>query len=216
MQIINADFRRRIDLPGAGPCPRPVDIDQGVTGFSDLVSLRIYAFASGMTIEGEAEEDEVFMVVMRGAANVAVHVGGILAGEFPLAESGGSRVLYMPPLANYQLTANTDVDVAYARVRPSGATPAASSFPTNDAAVTVADYASAMNLTISAVEPGGTVPLGRDVESLVHVRADDGGSLAIDGRAVADWQTAAVGPGEQVTLTVENATIDVLTISARG
>jgi hypothetical protein len=55
MQVIEPDFDRMIELPGVGPTPRPVDIDQSVTGFRDLVSLRIYEFADGTTIDGEAE-----------------------------------------------------------------------------------------------------------------------------------------------------------------
>ena len=62
MKIIDADDTRMIDLPGVGPCPRPVDIDQGVTGFHRLKSLRIYRFEPGPAIHGDSETDEVFIL----------------------------------------------------------------------------------------------------------------------------------------------------------
>ena len=97
MVIVEPDFERRIDLPGAGPCPRPVDIDRNKADLSRLVSLRVYSFAAGVEIDGEAEEDEVYIVLMRGLARFAVFVAGAQVGDFALDTTGGARALYMPP-----------------------------------------------------------------------------------------------------------------------
>ncbi len=59
MLIVGPDFERWIGLPGAGPCPRSIDIDRSRTGFSNLVSLRVYSFAGGVVINCEGEADGV-------------------------------------------------------------------------------------------------------------------------------------------------------------
>ena len=48
MKVIPPDFDRTLDLPGLGPTPCPVDIDQAGAGFADLLSLRIHDFAAGL------------------------------------------------------------------------------------------------------------------------------------------------------------------------
>ncbi|MDB5505380.1 MAG: hypothetical protein JWR75_18 [Devosia sp.] len=115
MRLLEANFSRRIDLPGVGPAPRPVDIDQSVTGFVDLVSLRIYSFAVGAPIDGEAEGDEVAIIVLTGSCMIAVT--GASAATFTLGDGAGPRAIYLPPEHHYRLTPLTPVDVAYCRAR---------------------------------------------------------------------------------------------------
>jgi 5-deoxy-D-glucuronate isomerase len=94
MQVIPPDFDRTVDLPGVGPTPRPVDVDRGVTGFRDLVSLRVYDFADGTVIEGEAEEDEVLVTLLSGAVEIAVT--GAREAAFRL-DADGDWAIYLPP-----------------------------------------------------------------------------------------------------------------------
>lgn len=118
MRVIAPDPSRMIDLPGVGPCPRPVDIDQTVTGFRDLVSLRVYDFGAGAVIDGEAEGDEVIVALLSGA--VTIEVTGARAGPggagFTL-HADGDRAIYLPPLHRYRLTPLAPAIVAYARAR---------------------------------------------------------------------------------------------------
>lgn len=120
MQIIEKDDSRRIDLPGVGPCPRPVDIDQSVTGFTTLKSLRIYKFAPDAVIEGESEIDEVFVVPVSG--QISLEISGIHPCTATLGE-GGDAALYMTPLHAYQLTPQSATEVAYVRAEAKGDVP---------------------------------------------------------------------------------------------
>ena len=98
--VIRPDEGNLIDLPGVGPCPRPVDVDQSMTGFARLKSVRAYRFAPGATIEGESEADEVLIVVLEGAVTMEI------AGAHPLtAPLSAGCILYMPPDHTYRLTA---------------------------------------------------------------------------------------------------------------
>lgn len=221
MLIIHPDFARRIDLPGAGPCPRPVDIDRSRTGFSNLVSLRIYSFAAGVKIDGEAEDDEVFIVLMRGQADIVVSSGGGHVGDFPLAADGGPRAAYLPPEASYRLTAVTDCDVAYARVQPRHAeAPEAIGFAQVGDRLDIQGYAANMDLSLATVGAGeGFMLAGRDEtapERFVHVRAIDGATATVAGERLADWDSAALSDGERAVLEVQDGSIDILTITASG
>ena len=118
MNLIDADDTRMIDLPGVGPCPRPVDIDQRVTGFKRLKSLRIYRFVPGPAIHGDSETDEVFILPLSGAFDMQI------TGAHPLTARvsafGPTRALYMPPGHSYLLTPRSTVTVAYARAEAKG------------------------------------------------------------------------------------------------
>lgn len=217
MLIIPADFDRRIDLPGAGPCPRPVDIDRSRTGFGDLVSLRIYSFARGVVIDGEAEGDEVFIVLMRGAADIAISRSGRQLGAFSL-QAEGMRALYMPPHASYQLTAVADCDIAYARTEPVRTDlPQVRAFvPTADR-LDVAGYATGMDLTLRSLLAGEDVELGKGghlPERFVHVRGAEEMTAIIDGATLKSWDSAALDEDESVRMTIKTGAADVLTISA--
>lgn len=218
MLIVHADFERRIDLPGAGPCRRPVDLDRSRTGFPKLVSLRVYSFRQGVVIDGEAEADEVFIVLMRGEAGIKVAMEGNEAGVFSIAGNGGPRAVYMPPEASYRLTAVTDCDIAYARVEPLGTTlPETRSFaPTGDQ-LEVVGHATGMDLAFATVRAGAVVGHdkdGRSPERFVHFRAVDEMSAIVAGELVGDWDTIAFDDGESIIMKVEAGAADVLTVSA--
>lgn len=121
MTVIKADHDRRIPIHGAqGPVSRPVDIDQSITGFRDLRSLRIYRFDEGSVIDGDAEQDEVFVVVLAGSIEFTVR--GTHPDHFELAAAGGvparGCVAYLPPRHTYRLKSHTGSEVAYARATP--------------------------------------------------------------------------------------------------
>lgn len=123
MKVIKANHDRRIPIHGVPePVNRPVDIDQSITGFTDLRSLRIYRFDEGSVIDGDAEQDEVFVVVLAGS--IAFTVSGAQPDHFELSAAGAVPVppcvAYLPPHHTYRLRSRGASDVAYARATPNG------------------------------------------------------------------------------------------------
>lgn len=121
MRLVTADPDRRIAIHGVpGLVSRPVDIDQSLTGFRALRSLRIYRFAAGRVIEGDAEQDEVFVVVLAGSIEFAV--SGPQPAHFELSSAGSvplrACVAYLPPHHTYRLSSRSESEVAYARATP--------------------------------------------------------------------------------------------------
>ena len=185
MQIIDADPTRMIDLPGVGPCPRPVDIDESVTGFRTLKSLRIYRFQPAVTIKGESEGDEVYVLPLDGAVDLAI------SGAHPLAASlsaAGERALYMPPGHAYRLTPSAETLVAYARAVARGrvATHVVSAFKGAEA--------EALSFVLSELGDGEDLSTDSAIERLIHVI---GGTVLIGGQRVVAPQTVALARGEQ-------------------
>lgn len=217
MQVIGPDFARRIDLPGAGPCPRPVDIDQAVTGFKELVSLRIYSFVRGLAIDGEAEGDELLIIPMRGEIELTVTAVGRTLGRFVLGDDWETRAIYMPPGSSYRLGARRDADVAYARVR--GGTNSARqsvSFEFLDGRVT--GKSAGMTFCLTSLAPGTAFPVGKASvapERLIHIRTAAEGRATVGGASLSDWETVALERGEAATLVGEGAPVKVLIVSAR-
>lgn len=215
MLVVAPDFDRRIDLPGAGPCPRPVDVDRRKAELKQLVSLRVYSFASGVEIDGEAEGDEVFIVLMRGAADFAIEQDGVRAGDFRL-RMDGARAIYMPPHASYHLHAVANCDIAYARCHPVGEARPVLGFAAAGGRVVVADHAGGMELSL-ATEPPGRHSLaaadGGSRERFVHVRSD-AGALRLGGEPIGDWGSAILLDGERTILEIEGNPVDLLLISA--
>jgi hypothetical protein len=221
MQRIAPDFNHTIDLPGVGPCPRPVDIDQSVTGFADLVSLRIYSFADGAVINGEAEGDEVFITVMQGSAEIAV--SGPESATFELSEESEHRVLYLPPHYHYRLTPKGPVDVAYARARAVGRLGPKAFAPQADGVVLIDDdgYAEVLELRLVALMAdswaevttweGEALP-----ERLVHLRTKTAVLVETENQAldIGDWDTVAFAKGEAATVQARGAGV-ALIIAAR-
>ena len=202
MRLLEADFSRRIDLPGVGPAPRPVDIDQSVTGFADLVSLRIYSFVTGAPINGEAEGDEVAIIVLTGRCTIAVT--GSNAATFTLGDGAGPRAIYLPPEHHYQLTPVTPVDVAYCRARGlAGRLPRA--FDATEGTGELlgdAGYFEALEFSLRHAGPGETVIVatagGTAMERLVHVQST-AETVVAAGRSrgtLGKWGSVAIDRGE--------------------
>jgi hypothetical protein len=167
MKVIEPDFDRVIDLPGLGPTPRPVDVDQAVTGFSDLLSLRIYDFAADAPVEGEAEEDEVLVVLLGGAATLAVT--GLHEAEFTL-QADGDWAAYLPPRHGYRLVPMTQATIAYARARPSAAF-APRAFAPLGGILAVEGHAERLRLRLLPLEGKTDASAGLDpgLERLAHL-----------------------------------------------
>lgn len=217
MLVIEPDFVRRIELPGAGPCPRPVDIDQSVTGFTGLLSLRVYTFARDMIIDGEAEADELFIVLLHGAIDVDVTGGS--TQSFALQANGGTGAVYLPPHDRYRLHARKDADVAYARARPkAGKAKVARAFDRVNGGLAVVGYADSLGIALSAGADGngGTLSdLAHSAgERLIHVRSNDGSAIDVAGQQLHDWQTLALRKGERGKINAINNSATVLVVAA--
>lgn len=205
-----------IELPGVGACPRPVDIDQSLTGFSDLVSLRVYTFACGMVIDGEAEEDELFIVLMRGT--IDVEVAGGSTNSFALQTGSGVRAVYLPPHDRYRLHARSDADVAYARARPGVDTAKmARAFEGMDGSLAIFGYADSMSIALSVATHGSDRALSElaapSGERLIHVQSNDGGAICVAGQLLHDWQTLALGPDDCGKIELANSCATILVVA---
>ena len=202
MRLIEPDENRMIDLPGVGPCPRPVDIDQRLTGFRTLKSLRIYRFQTGPAIHGESEIDEVYILPLVGTLQIEITGRDTFQGR--LSALGPDRALYMPPHHSYLLAPAGNVLVAYARAGAVGTEPVRA--VTGTESLGLAEHLRFRRMTLRTgdqLEVGGA-------ETLVHVIA---GRLRIAIGAVEAGQTLALTPTEaQVLEAVEDA--DLLIVSA--
>ena len=200
MQIIEPDFDRSIDLPGVGPTPRPVDIDQSTTGFRDLVSLRIYEFADGTIIDGEAEADEVLAV--------SIAVTGIHEAEFRL-DADGDWAIYLPPHHHYRLRPLTPATVAYARARPTTSS-APRAFRPIEGVLAIGEPAERLRLRLLPLEgeTDASAGLGESVERLAHLT----GPARLGDQELPPSHTLALSPGEGAKVTGEG---EILVVAAR-
>lgn len=202
MQIIEPDETRKIDLPGVGPRPRPVDIDQRQTGFKTLKSLRIYRFHEGPPIHGESEVDEVFILPLVGEFEMAI--SGRQAFQGRISAAGQDRALYLPPHHTYRLSPADNVTVAYARAEAVGKVPVQA--VSGSASAGLAEHLCIRRMTLRAgerMEVSGA-------ETLVHVIA--GGMRCADG-SVGAGQTMALAANEARVLEAVGET-DLLVVSA--
>jgi hypothetical protein len=237
---IKPDPSRRIDIPGVpAPVKRPVDIDQAITGFTSLRTLRIYEFDEGSVIEGHAEDDEVFIVVLAGAIELTMTVDGLVEGSGPstLAAPVGSSegvacAAYLPPDAAYKLIARSDAEVAYVRATPIGGPAPKIFFPllqrNSDRPGLILEetsYARRLRFRLMQVAAQdravSLAPIDKAdgmCEALVYVRCMplDGVSVASDGdmvRVQLDSQnTLAVSPGEELALTVDSGAVALVLV----
>lgn len=212
MQIIDADDTRMIDLPGVGPCPRPVDIDQRITGFKWLKSLRIYRFQTGPAIHGESEVDEVFIMALAGAFKMQILGAHPFLGQ--LAAEGPLRALYMTPHHAYTLTPLGPVLVAYARAKAAGLVPvqALTVQALTGQALTGQDsegLAEQLRFCQINLAPGGSLDAGGR-ETLVHLIR---GKMHCDAGVLQAGQTLALNEGEAAALMASEAS-EVLILSA--
>ena len=241
MQLIKADHERRLELPGVpAPVRRPVDIDRALTNFANLRSLRIYRFDAQTVINGHAEEDEVFVVVLAGSVEFSVQEANT-EGEwrsFRLSAVSGSDdqacIAYLSPHAAYRLTPQTDADVAYARATPVGGRPSTvftANVSNNAAGIGVLSeeksYAQRLRFRLLQIDADkDDVDLSpvqeseSEYEALVHIRTVPIERVATvatgaETMQVDSWDTVAVAPGDRPTLSiVKNSSALILVVLA--
>ena len=241
MKLIKADHDGRVAIPGVpGPVRRPVNIDRTQTGFANLRSLRVYRFDAASIIDGHAEEDEVFVIVLSGSIEFTVsgdESGGpqqTFTLSTPNEFDGAPCVAYLPPLAAYRLIPKTEADVAYARATPASGPPSkafTASGSVNGGGVTLLleeqTYAQRLRLRLLYVNAAEddvdfrpTEELEPTSEALVHVRSIlreaairiSGGDG--DSLAVGSWDTAAIAPGDGPTLHVPKGSLALILVVA--
>jgi hypothetical protein len=130
---IAPDPARRVDLPGVGPVPRPLEVGRDVSGLLG-VTLRGYRFAAGHVIDGEAEGDEVAILLASGRVSLEVAAGHAV----PAADAerhdldgraepfaGDLEGVYLPPHHAYRLRVVEEAEVLYARAVAEGRHPPA-------------------------------------------------------------------------------------------
>lgn len=232
MKRILSDYNRFVNLEGVGEVSRPVDIDQSVTGFSDLVSLRIYKFLSGQIINGEAEDDEVCIVFLSG--DVTMEVTGkenhtwVIQGRKTVFDSL-PHVVYLPPHYHYKLSPHTDAEVAYARAKARGHFPPRLLEPkmlepnVNDEAVSILREGDAERLCCTELylSRGQEQTFGElKHEQLVYARLDPTSSSAFAKLSNMDelmrltqGDTLAIATNEQVTVRVTDGELYSLHLS---
>ena len=229
MKLIKADHDRRIEIPGVPSLVRrPVDINQSQTGFAALRTLRIYQFDADSVINGHAEEDEVFIVVIAGSVELTMSSDNWSESQrnLTLAAAGDSLdaacAAYLPPHAAYRLIPRSEAVIAYARATPVNGRPPkvfTPQFRTITPGVTVlfddTTYAERLGLRLVQIDAqqneGAFSPVHRSesmCEALVHVRTVPAQRSATITRADAaptlldSWDTIAVPPGDSPTLRV--------------
>ncbi|GAC1496996.1 MAG: hypothetical protein NVS1B6_02450 [Steroidobacteraceae bacterium] len=243
MILLKADHERRVEIAGVpGLVRRPVDIDQSRTGFKALRTLRIYRFDAHSTINGHAEEDEVFIVVLTGSVDMMINSGQCPDGErqFTLAAASDSHndacAAYLPPHASYRLVPRFEADIAYVRATPTNGRAARIFTPTPlGSTVGVTElldeptYAERLRLRLVHMHARQTeitlAPIRQSeamCEALVHLRTVPAASAATimqTGAAPAildSWDTFSVAPGDTPTLRIatDSSAVALITMAA--
>ena len=240
MKRIKANYDRYIELEGVGPVSRPVDIDQSLTGFASLRTLRIYRFEPGSVIDGHAEEDEVFIIVLSGSVELTMSVNSEEGTPVTLAAASSLPIsacaAYLPPHGAYRLVPNSQADIAYVRATPVRSrapkvfTQAVSRDP-NGITLLLDENVHAEKLSIRLVRIEASLEgvthtpinvIDAMCEALVHVRnllpeadatMENAGEAPIE---LNSWDTVSVNPGERPTLRVARSSALVLTALARS
>lgn len=229
MTLLKADQNHGVALAGiSGLVPRPVDIDQTHTGFTTLRTFRIYRFEPPAVIDGHAEEDEVYLVVLAGSVELLVRRERWRSNDrrFRLTAANSVQPVecaaYLPPHAEYQLTPLTSTDIAYARARPCSGRPPAILMSTPrvdaDGVCDLLDesrsaeklrvrllYIDAQREAVALKPIRLSDPVG---EGLIHLRTTPGNDAArIESAGAAaspidSWDTLVVACGDYPTLRV--------------
>ncbi len=229
MRLIKAEHDRLIAIEGVpNPVKQPVSIDKSQTGFATLRSLRIYRFEADSVVDGHAEEDEVFMVVLAGTVELTLIDSNPADIPRPIIVSavgdspGHPCAAYLPPHAAYQLVPRTRADVAYARATPAGGPPprvfSSHADPHHDGIAVLlqaASYPRLLRVRLLQIRAGQheivikpIEELGGPCEALIHVTSVPDERFAAVAETiqatipVTSWDTVAVTVGEQPALRI--------------
>ncbi len=242
MTVIKANHDRGVELTGvAGPVPRPVDIDQAQTAFKALRTLRIYHFEPPAVIDGHAEEDEVFMVVLTGSVELVIRSDhwSNSRNRYTLSAANGRETVacaaYLPPHAENELIPRSGSDIAYARATPTGARPpgilsSAARLDAVGACILLDDatHAERLHLRLLQVDTGRKaiavtpIPDSEKMhEALIHVRTRPAQSAArietgsAPSALLESWDTVVAAPGDSPTLHIAaGSSVLCLTVAA--
>ncbi len=204
MTIIEPDFDRLIDLPGAGPTPRPVEIDGRAIGFHDLLSLHIDELADGAVIEGAAEE-EVVLVLLAGAIAVdVIHPSAMTV----LLDADGDWGLHLPPGSAWRLRPQTPATLAQAAARP-GVPFAPKALRPTDGSLLLDGPNGNLRLHLHPLDDAAyvTSDLDEGLERFLHFS----GPARVAGRELPPMHTLALHPGERTQATGDG---EVLALAA--
>ena len=219
---------------------RPVDIDQSRTGFKALRTLRIYRFDAHSPVNGHAEEDEVFIVVLTGSVDLMMSSDQAPGGErhFMLAAASDSSseacAAYLPPHATYRLVPRSEADIAYVRATPLSSRPPRVFIPAppaSTAGVSVLlnepTYAERLRLRLVHVDARQTeialAPIRESeamCEALVHLRTVPSQKAATITQTDAaptildSWDTVSLAPGDSATLRIATGSSALALITA--
>ena len=186
MTILEPDFDRLIDLPGAGPTPRPVEIDGRATGFDDL--------PDGALVEGSAAE-EVLLVLLAGAIAVDVtHPAAMTV----LLDADGDWGLHLPPGSAWRLRPQTPATLAQAAARP-GPPFAPKALRPTDGALLLDGPQGNLRLHLHPLDGEAYVApdLDEGLDRVLHFC----GPARVDGRELPPMHTLALPPGERARAT---------------
>jgi len=223
MVVLKANHDRGVALAGVpGLVSRPVDIDQTCTGFQTLRTLRIYRFRPPHVIEGHAEEDEVYMLLLAGSIELVIRNTTRFTLTAANDQTQAACAAYLPRNAEYALTPLTAADIAYARARPSMSRPpavftAAPRLDESGRCVLLSESKHAERLRVKVLHVAGgakaaaLTPIDESDnsgEALIHVRTTPArgaakvNTLGAPASMLESWDTIAVSPGEFPTLRI--------------
>jgi KduI/IolB family len=215
---VASDPGRRLFFEGIGEVERPLEVTPELTGW-DAPSARAYQYRMGQVVDGDAEDDEMVMVLLWG--EVALSATGIdervCVRRDPFTEP--ATVLYLPPGGSYRADVRADAHVLYCRAPGSdGVTdrPARLLVAAPCQSVILSGATSARLRMREDVIRAGTssmVPLGAAGRAIIYHRfaTPDGSGTSFDGVRVVDGD-AIVRTGSAHPLLVSGAA-DLLAVT---
>ncbi len=209
MLIFEPDFDHLTDLPGAGPTPTPVDLDQRATGFTDLAALQVHELGDGTTMSGGTGEDEMLIVLLAGAMTVTVT--GPQDTAFQL-DADGDWAVYLPPRHQFSLEPLVPATMASARARSAVVSEVRAYRPVNGLLL-VEEPAERLRLRLLPLEGETDASAGLDesAERLVHLTGPATVRSGTITRDLPPAHTLALAPGESATVTGEG---EILVLAA--
>ena len=204
-----------------------MDVDQATTSFHTLRTLRVYRFEENSVIEGHAEEDEVYLVLLSGSVDLIVRVSDDAEAALSAELAAPSNLeivesaVYLPPGSSYRLFATSEASVAYGRAASTSSrkprtfeTRLITKTSETDIVLESGDYAESLRFRVALISVRGArtsfspfEAAESSMEKLLHVTGATiaGGPLACvttptESLQLSSGDTVASTPGESPTL----------------